>query len=77
MRNKGPWQFVAEVLNLWMTTDAEETVNYHGGYVTASFFLTGDHMPWNRNSGTLDRIKPLTDNDVRGGIEDNLTFGLE
>ena len=61
VRNKGPWQFVAEVLNLWMTTDAEETVNYHGGYVTASFFLTGDHMPWNRNSGTLDRIKPLTE----------------
>ena len=52
---------MTEVLNLWMTTDAEETVHYHGGYVTASFFLTGDHMPWNRNSGTLDRIKPLTE----------------
>ncbi len=61
VRNKGRWQFAAEVLNLWLTTDADETVNYHGGYVTASFFLTGDHMPWNRSSGTLDRIKPLTE----------------
>jgi len=60
-RNKGPWQFVAEVLNLWMTTDADETVNYHGGYVYASFFLTGEHMPWNRSSGALDRIKPLSE----------------
>jgi phosphate-selective porin OprO/OprP len=74
LRNKGPWQFTAEVLNLWMTTDAEETVNYHGGYVYASFFLTGDHMPWKRSSGTLDRIKPLTeflptaDSDAEAGM---------
>ena len=60
-RNKGPWQFVAEVLNLWMTTDADETVNYNGGYVYASFFLTGEHMPWKRSSGQLDRVKPLSE----------------
>ena len=52
---------MAEVLNIWMTTDADETVNYNGGYVYASFFLTGEHMPWKRNSGQLDRIKPLSE----------------
>ena len=58
VRNLGPVQVVAEVLNLWMHTDADETVNYHGGYIYTSYFLTGEHMPWKRSAGILDRIKP-------------------
>jgi phosphate-selective porin OprO/OprP len=31
----------------------------HGGYIYAAYFLTGEHMPWKRSTGTLDRIKPF------------------
>ena len=26
---------------------------------TSSYFLTGEHMPWNRKTGCLGRIKPF------------------
>jgi phosphate-selective porin OprO/OprP len=34
-------------------------VNFHGGYIYANYFLTGEHMPINRSTGTLARVKPL------------------
>jgi len=34
-------------------------VQFHGGYVQAAYFLTGEHMPWDRKSGTLARVKPF------------------
>jgi phosphate-selective porin OprO/OprP len=69
--------------------------------------LTGEHVPYKRSGGTIDRVKPfenfflvnrcgngggggwgawqlalrysyldLTDNDIQGGVEDNITLGL-
>lgn len=32
---------------------------FHGGYVYASYFLTGEHMPYNRTGGVLRRVKPF------------------
>jgi len=80
---------------------------FHGAFVQASYFLTGEYVPWDRESGTIDRIHPLenfflvdrctggtgsgwgawqvaartdyvdlTDADIRGGIEQNLTLAL-
>lgn len=60
-RNIGKLQIVAEFENLWMTTDADITAHYYGGYVYAAYFLTDDYMPWARKSGTLGRIKPSTE----------------
>lgn len=31
---------------------------FHGGYVYASYFLTGEHIPYKRSSGTINRVKP-------------------
>jgi phosphate-selective porin OprO/OprP len=57
--NFGPLQFVGEYQNLFMQRDTGfRDVHLHGGYVYASYFLTGEHMPWNRKTGTLDRVKP-------------------
>ena len=61
VRNIGPLQVVAEYLNVWLHTDSAQTANYHGGYVYAAYFLTGDHMSWSRKSGTLGRIKPINE----------------
>jgi len=57
--NFGPLQIVGEYQNLFMQRDPGfRDLHIHGGYVYASYFLTGEYMPWNRKSGTLDRVKP-------------------
>lgn len=58
--NVGRVQVVGEYQRTWV--DREDTFNdvaFDGGYVYVSYFLTGEHMPWDRNSGTLGRIKPF------------------
>lgn len=58
--NVGPWQVVGE----YQYSDIDRieafgnNVRFSGGYVQASYFLTGEHIPWNRNTGTIGRIKP-------------------
>lgn len=34
------------------------TVFYHGGYVEALYFLTGEHRAYNRKAGVFDRVVP-------------------
>ena len=34
-------------------------LRFDGGYVQAAYMLTGEHMPWNRETGTLARLKPF------------------
>ncbi|MGB7344340.1 MAG: porin [Pirellulaceae bacterium] len=90
-----------------VTPATGKDLNFHGGYFHIAYMLTGEHMPYKRSSGTIDRIKPfenffmvdkcdgcrggglgawqvalrysyldLTDNDIRGGVENNVTGGL-
>lgn len=58
--NVGPTQIVGEYMNVWMQRDAGfgPDLHFHGGYGYVSYFLTGEHIPWNRKSGTIGRIKP-------------------
>ncbi len=37
------------------------TVFYHGGYVEALWFLTGEHQDYNRREGVFGRVVPLQD----------------
>ena len=62
--NFGPLQIVGEYLNIWMERDpgtvgGDSDLRFDGAYLYAAYFLTGEHMPWKRSSGTLDRIKPI------------------
>lgn len=61
--NFGALQIVAEYQGLWLERDPGfgEELFFHGGYIYAAYFLTGEHMPWERKSGTLGRIKPFED----------------
>ncbi len=36
----------------------EEDLFFHGGYIFASYFLTGEHIPYKRTSGVIDRVVP-------------------
>lgn len=75
--NFGPLQLVGEYQNIWLERDPGfgGDLRFDGAYMYASYFLTGEHMPWKRSLGILDRIKPFenfflvdTCNDgVRGG----------
>lgn len=107
--NDGPFQAVGEFLTNWTHRDdviagTPEDLRFHGGYVYLSYTLTGEHIPWDRESGQLGRLEPfnpwtpwrpngckgwgawnvgmrysyidLTDEDIRGGTEQNVTFAL-
>lgn len=39
--------------------NGREDVDFGGGYVYVAYFLTGEHTPWERFSGTLGRSKPF------------------
>lgn len=74
--NLGPLQIVGEYQNLWLRRDTgfgnSRNLHFHGGYVYAAYFLTGEHMTWERDSGTLGRVSPFENfflvNRARGGI---------
>ncbi len=59
--NVGPTQLVGEyqIVDVDRLAAFGAHTVFHGGYVYASYFLTGEHMPWDRESGTLGRVKPF------------------
>lgn len=58
--NVGPWQFVAEYQNVWLQrAGAREDLFFLGGYAYLAYMLTGEHVPWERDSGTIGRVKPF------------------
>jgi phosphate-selective porin OprO/OprP len=61
--NVGPFQFAGEFMNLWLQRGEQfgEDLYLHGGYFYISYFLTGEHIPWNRELGILGRVKPFED----------------
>ncbi len=56
--NVGPVQWVGEYQSVWADRLVGDDVNLHGGYTYLSYFLTGEYIPWDRESGTLDRVTP-------------------
>ncbi|MEE2707728.1 MAG: porin [Planctomycetota bacterium] len=59
--NVGPMSIVGEYqfMNVDRSAGFGNAVSLHGGYVYASYFLTGEHRPWSRKSGTLGRVIPF------------------
>ncbi|MEO1980822.1 MAG: porin [Fuerstiella sp.] len=76
--NVGPLQVVGEWMNIQLQRDAASgsDIQLNGGYVALSYFLTGEHIPWDRRLGTIDRMEPVEDffwvrtcdGDVRSGL---------
>ena len=57
--NVGPVQFVSGFEHVWLQRQGGSDLSFHGAYAYVSYFLTGEHMPWNRRTGALGRIKPF------------------
>lgn len=66
----GPWMFQSEYYTRWIHDVVYPsnssglplgTLFYQGGYFEVLYFLTGEHQPYNRKTGTFDRVIPNTD----------------
>ena len=70
MFNVGPLQITGEYMHNFMQRDGFADTQFSGGYIHASYILTGEHIPYNRTSGTLGRLQPFENfflMDRRGG----------
>jgi phosphate-selective porin OprO/OprP len=56
--NEGPLQLCGEVQGCWVQRDDFDNVGFWGAYGYVGYFLTGEHIPWDRETGQLDRMKP-------------------
>ncbi len=61
--NVGSLQICGEYQANWLQRDATTPgtgpdVFFHGAYLYASYFLTGEFIPYSRTTGTLSRVKP-------------------
>ena len=71
--NLGPVQWVAEYQNVWMGRSGHASdLFFSGGYTYLSYFLTGEHMVWEREKGTIGRTTPFENfflvNGSQGGV---------
>ncbi len=59
--NFGPLQFCGEYQFTSVTRSAGfgDQLNFNGGYAYVAYFLTGEHIPWDRKRGVLERVKPF------------------
>jgi phosphate-selective porin OprO/OprP len=58
---RGPWSAQAEYF--WVPVDRIDGPNpsFEGWYFQTTYFLTGEHRPYNRKDGTMDRVYPHED----------------
>ncbi len=57
--NVGPLQVVGEYQFNWAQRTGATDLYFHGAYIYASYFLTGEHQPYDRQRGILGRVKPF------------------
>ena len=70
----GPFSAQAEYFGSWLDrSGARQDVNFNGAYVTFSYFLTGEHRPYDRKAGAFARVKPF-ENFFRVRAEDGCCY---
>jgi phosphate-selective porin OprO/OprP len=55
----GPFSMQSEYTWFWLHRSANDAPTFHGGYVGASWFLTGEHRSYSRTAGKFSRVKPF------------------
>ena len=61
---EGPFSFQSEAMVTLVNQNIGSTAALPGAYAQAGYFLTGEHRPYDRKAGTIDRVIPKS----------NLTF---
>jgi phosphate-selective porin OprO/OprP len=72
----GPFSVQSEYLHSWVSEKNGETPGFDGVYASASWFLTGESRPYDRQKGCFSRVIPLNSADVRGGRMSMLMTGV-
>lgn len=59
--NVGPTQVVGEYQHIWLSREDRfgGDIQFNGAYGYISYFLTGEHIPWNRRSAVIGRVEPF------------------
>ncbi|QDU28759.1 Porin O precursor [Anatilimnocola aggregata] len=57
----GAFSFQAEAMAAIVDQTAGGTATLAGMYMQAGYFLTGEHRPYDRKAGAIDRVKPFED----------------
>lgn len=57
--NTGPVQWVTEYQHISMQRSVGPDLSFDGTYAYVSYFLTGESMTWDRETGQLDRLTPF------------------
>jgi len=74
--NVGAVQVVGEFQNVWLDRQNSGQLYFPGGYVYVSYFLTGEHVPWDRDSGTIGRVEPLQNFYLVDKVTDGTPAGI-
>ncbi len=56
---EGPWSWQSEVMFNVVDLVDGPTVTLYGFYTQIGWFLTGEHRPYDRTTGTIDRVIPF------------------
>ncbi len=71
MLNVGPVQVVSEYQFNWLQREVGRDLFFHGAYVYVSYVLTGEHIPYDRPTSSIDSLEPFENfflvNRCRGG----------
>jgi phosphate-selective porin OprO/OprP len=59
--NLGPLAIQSEAMYARVGQVAGPDLDFAGFYVQTSYFLTGEHRPYDRTVGAFDRVKPFED----------------
>ena len=54
----GPLSFQAEYIHVFTNAGALSNPNFWGFYLFGSYFITGEHRNYGKQSGTFDQIEP-------------------
>jgi phosphate-selective porin OprO and OprP len=69
----GPFSLQSEYLWIFMDRSSDIPTTFDGGYVQASYFLTGEHRPYLRREGLPGRVIPF-ENFFRVRAEDGCVY---
>ncbi len=69
----GPFSLQAEYAMYWLDRTANANPRFDGGYIFASWFLTGENRAYKRTQGVFSRVKPL-ENFFRVRAEDGCIY---
>ena len=57
----GPLSIQSEAMCAWSIDWERSNVFFPGVYAQVGYFLTGEHRPYDRTLGCIDRVKPFED----------------